>query len=98
VATDNAYVNADSAQVTPLISAAVTDVAVVNTQFVRKGQILLPLDDSDARLALAKAEAEYLKARRQFVQTSATSGSLGAQVGARDADIGQARAQLAAAE
>ena len=98
VATDNAYVNADSAQVTPLISAAVTDVAVVNTQTVRKGQVLLRLDDSDARLALAKAEAEYLKARRGFAQTAATSGSLDAQVGARDADIGQARAQLAAAE
>jgi membrane fusion protein (multidrug efflux system) len=98
VATDNAYVNADSAQVTPLVSAAVTDVLVVNTQVVRKGQVLLRLDDSDARLALAKAEAEYLKARRQFAQTSATSGSLAAQVGARDADIGQARAQLASAE
>jgi membrane fusion protein (multidrug efflux system) len=98
VETDNAYVNADSAQVTPLVSAAVTDVAVVNTQVVRKGQVLLRLDDSDARLALAKAEAEYLRARRGFNQTSATSGSLSAQVGARDADIGQAQAQLASAE
>jgi len=98
VATDNAYVSADSAQVTPLVSAAVSDVFVVNTQVVRKGQVLLRLDDSDARLALAKAEAEYLKARRGFAQTAATSGSLAAQVGARDADIGQARAQLVAAE
>jgi membrane fusion protein (multidrug efflux system) len=98
VVTDNAYVNADSAQVTPLVSAAVTDVLVVNTQVVRKGQILLRLDDSDARLALARAEAEYLKARRQFAQTAATSGSLAAQVGARNADIRQARAQLASAE
>jgi membrane fusion protein (multidrug efflux system) len=97
VVTDNAYVNADSAQVTPLVSAAVTDVLVVNTQVVRKGQILLRLDDSDARLALARAEAEYLKARRQFAQTAATSGSLAAQVGARNADIRQARAQLASA-
>jgi membrane fusion protein (multidrug efflux system) len=98
VSTDNAYVNADSAQVTPLVSAAVRAVPVVNTQVVRKGQILLQLDDSDARLALAKAEAEYLKARRQFAQTAANSGSLAAQVSARDADIGQARAQLSVAE
>lgn len=98
VETDNAYVSADSAQVTPLVSAAVTEVAVVNTQMVRKGDILLRLDDSDARLSLAKAEAEYLKARRQFSQTAANSGSLAAQVSARDADIGQARAQLASAE
>jgi membrane fusion protein (multidrug efflux system) len=98
VSTDNAYVQADSAQVTPLVSAAVVNVAVVNTQLVKKGQVLLRLDDSDARLALAKAEADYLKARRQFAQTAATSGSLAAQVGAREADIGQARAQLASAE
>jgi len=98
VSTDNAYVQADSAQVTPLVSAAVIDAPVVNTQVVRKGQILLRLDDSDARLALARAEADYAKARRQFSQTAANSGSLAAQVDARDADIGQARAQLASAE
>ena len=98
VSTDNAYVAADSAQVTPLVSAAVTDIAVVNTQIVRKGEVLLRLDDSDARLAVAKAEAEYFKARRQFSQTAANSGSLAAQINARDADIGQARAQLTTAE
>ena len=98
VSTDNAYVGADSAQVTPLISAAVVDVRVVNTQYVRKGDILLRLDDSDSRLALEKAEAAYLKARRQYAQSSATSGSLAAQVGAREADIGQAHAQLTAAQ
>jgi len=98
VSTDNAYVSADSAQVTPLVSAAVVAVPVVNTQVVHKGDVLLQLDDSDARLALAKAEAEYFKARRGFLQTAANSGSLAAQVDARDADIGQAQAQLASAE
>jgi len=98
VSTDNAYVSADSAQVTPLVSAAVVDVRVVNTQVVRKGDVLLQLDDSDAKLAVAKAEADYFKARRQFVQTAANSGSLAAQVNARSADIGQAQAQLASAE
>jgi membrane fusion protein (multidrug efflux system) len=98
VSTDNAYVSADSAQVTPLVSAAVAAVPVVNTQYVHKGDVLLRLDDSDARLALEKAEAAYLKARREYVQSSATSGSLAAQVGARQADIGQAQAQLVAAQ
>ena len=98
VATDNAYVNADSAQVTPLVSAAVAEVPVVNTQIVHKGDVLMRLDDSDARLAVAKAQAEYLKARRQFSQTAANSGSLAAQITARDADIGQASAQLAASQ
>ena len=97
VMTDNAYVNADSAQVTALVSGPVASVEVVNTQAVRRGQILFRLDDSDARLALAKAEADYLKARKLFGQTSATSSSLAAQIGARDADIGQAQAQVASA-
>jgi membrane fusion protein (multidrug efflux system) len=98
VSTDNAYVGAESAQVTPLIAAAVTEVPVVNTQYVHKGDVLLRLDDSDFKLAVEKAEAAYLKARRQYQQSSATSGSLAAQVGARTADIGQAHAQLAAAQ
>jgi len=98
VSTDNAYVSADSAQVTPLVAAAVADVPVINTQYVHKGDVLLRLDDSDARLAFERAQAAYLKARREYVQSSATSGSLAAQVGARDADIGQARAQFVAAQ
>jgi membrane fusion protein (multidrug efflux system) len=98
VSTDNAYVGADSAQVTPLVAAAVVAVPVADTQFVHRGDILLRLDDTDAKLALERAEAAYLKARREFAQTSATGGSLAAQVSAKDADIGQARAQLAAAE
>jgi membrane fusion protein (multidrug efflux system) len=98
VSTENAYVGADSAQVTPLVAAAVIDVPVVNTQYVHKGDVLLRLDDSDARLAFEKAEAAYLKARREYGQSTATSGSLAAQVGARDADIGQARAQFVAAQ
>ena len=97
VSTDNAYVSADSAQVTPLIAAAVVDVPVVNTQYVRKGDVLLKLDDSDFRLALEKADAAYLKARRQFQQSSETTGSLASQIGARQADIGHARAQADAA-
>jgi membrane fusion protein, multidrug efflux system len=98
VSTDNAYVGAESAQVTPLINAAVTQVPVVNTQVVHKGDVLLRLDDSDFKLALEKAQAAYLKARRQYQQSFATSGSLAAEVGARSADIGQARAQLVAAQ
>jgi membrane fusion protein (multidrug efflux system) len=98
VSTDNAYVSAESAQVTPLVSAAVADVPVVNTQVVHKGDVLVRLDESDGRLAVEKAEAAYLKARRQYLQSNATSGSLAAQIGARDADIGQARAQFVAAQ
>ncbi|MBO9712729.1 HlyD family efflux transporter periplasmic adaptor subunit [Sphingomonas sp.] len=98
ISTDNAYVGADSASVTPMLAAQVTTVAVSDTQQVRKGDMLVQLDDRDARVALAQAEAELAKARRQYGQTSATSAALAAQVQARDADIARARAQLVSAQ
>ena len=94
VSTDNAYVNADVAQVTPLVAAPVASVAVMNTQTVKRGDILVRLDDTDARIALAKAEADWQRVRRQFGQVIATSGALEAQVRAGDAGVGSARAQL----
>jgi len=96
--TDNAYVGADTASVTPMIAAQVLRVAVADTQSVRKGDVLIQLDDSDARIALSQAEADLAKARRQYGQTSATSAALAAQVDARNADIARARAQLVSAQ
>jgi membrane fusion protein (multidrug efflux system) len=98
ISTDNAYVGADTASVTPMVAAQVAGVAVSDTQQVKKGDILVQLDDSDAKIALAQAEADLAKARRQYGQTSATSMALAAQVQARGADISRARAQLVAAE
>jgi len=95
VSTDNAYVNAEVAQVTPLLSAQVLSVTVSDTQPVRRGDILVRLDDSNSRIAYAQAEAELARARRMFRQASATSTSLLAQVEARRADIARAEAQLA---
>jgi len=98
VTTENAYVGADTASVTPMIAAQVVSVEVGDTQAVRKGDVLVRLDDSDARIALAEAEADLAKARRQYGQTTATSTALAAQVSARDADIARARAQLSTAQ
>lgn len=98
ISTDNAYVGADTASVTPMIAAQVASVEVSDTQVVKAGQVLVRLDDADARIALAEAEAELAKARRQYGQTAATSAALAAQVSMRSADITRARAQLTAAE
>ena len=98
VSTDNAYVNAEMAQVTPLIAAQAIDVRVTDTQPVRKGDLLVRLDPTNAQIAVAQAEADLAEARRRFRQTGATSQSLSAQVSARDADIVQARAALQSAQ
>jgi len=94
VATDNAYVAAETAQITPLVAGPVAAVLVANTQMVKSGDVLLRIDDTDARLALARAEAEYLRVRRQFGQAVATSNALASQVAAGEADIERARGQL----
>ncbi|MET0546346.1 MAG: efflux RND transporter periplasmic adaptor subunit [Caulobacterales bacterium] len=62
VVTDNAYVGADVAQVTPLIGGPVRDVLVQDTQAVKRGDVLVRLDDTDASLALASAQARLAAA------------------------------------
>ncbi|EGD59711.1 multidrug resistance transmembrane efflux pump protein [Novosphingobium nitrogenifigens DSM 19370] len=98
VETDNAYVNADIAQVTPQTSGQVAQVLVDNTRIVRKGDVLVVIDPVDARIALAAAEAEYARAVRRVKQTIATGTALGAQVGEREADIRRMTAQVSIAQ
>ncbi|MDJ0278271.1 HlyD family efflux transporter periplasmic adaptor subunit [Sphingomonas sp. 2R-10] len=98
VETDNAYVGADTAQVTPMVAGQAVAVDVSDTQAVRRNDVLVRLDDSDARIAVAAAEADLAKARRAFGQTAATSTALSEQVRARAADISSARAQLESTE
>lgn len=94
VETDNAYVGADSAQVTPLVSGAVKSVLVRETQTVRAGQPLVLIDDADARITEAQSRGDLEKSRLKVAQYLATSGSLAAQLAARQTDIAHARAQL----
>lgn len=96
VHTDNAYVGADIAVVTPLVSGPVKAVLVGGTQLVKKGDILVQLDDADARVDIATAEAQLRQAEQKFRQTSAGNVSLAARLKARDADMAQAQARLGA--
>jgi membrane fusion protein (multidrug efflux system) len=98
VSTDNAYVGADVAQVTPLVSGAVTDVRVADTQPVKKGDVLVVIDPEDTRVAAEKADAQYEQAVRQVRESFATTDQLKAQLAARDADVERAKALLASAQ
>ncbi len=95
VETDNAYVGADTAQVTSLISGPVAEVRVGGTQVVRKGDILVVLDPSDARVDVATAEAALFEARQRYGQASAQVDSARARLASRGADIAQAQARVA---
>ena len=98
VSTDNAYVGAYSAEVTPLVGGPVAAVDVGDTQAVRRGQVLVRLDDTDARLALAKAEAALGAAERKVRGLMANDQGLGAQVAAQNATRAKAAAQVASAQ
>ena len=97
VETDNAYVDAATAQVTPLTAAAVVSVPVINTQAVKAGQPLVVLDSADANLALVRAEAELAQVQRRVVGYYANDDALRAEVGARAAQVASANANLARA-
>ena len=97
VSTDNAYVAAETVQITPSISGTIREVRVTDTQSVRAGDVLAVIDDTDARLALAQAQADLAKAERRVQGYLATDQSLQAQVIAREAEQNRAAAQLASA-
>ena len=98
VSTDNAYVNARMAQVTPLIAGSAIEVLVEDTQQVKAGDVLVRLDHANARIAVAQAEADLAAARRKFGQTVATNSALSAQIDTSSAGLVQAQARLRTAQ
>ena len=71
MSTDNAYTAAEVAVVTAQIDGPVAAVNVVDSQQVKHGDVLIVIDDTDAKLALRQAEADLARARAQVA--SATS-------------------------
>lgn len=98
VSTENAYVGAETASITSMVSGQVAEVLVHDTQAVKQGDILAKIDDRDAKIAVAQARAELTKAKRQYKQTAANSGALSSQIGVSDDAIRSAEAQLAQAQ
>lgn len=94
VSTDNAYAGASVAQITPQVSGSILRVPIHETQVVKAGEVLMTIDPSDARIALAKAEAEYHRAQSRVRGYFAGDVSALAQVDARSADVARAQADL----
>jgi membrane fusion protein (multidrug efflux system) len=98
ISTDNAYTAAETAAVTPAIGGIVREVRVTDTQQVRAGDVVVVLDDTDLKLALAQAEAELGRAQRRVRGYVANDKALEAQLAARSSDERRAAAQLVAAQ
>jgi len=97
VETDDAYVGAETAQVTALSPGPVAKIFVSETQGVKKGDPLVVIDDADARIAVAQAEAALGQAERKVKGYFASDTALAGQFEARQADVARADAQITAA-
>jgi membrane fusion protein (multidrug efflux system) len=91
VSTDDAYVDASSAQITPQIDGTIAAVPVNDTMHVKQGQILVVIDPSDARIAQAQAQANYNEAIRKVEQDFANTAAAAADVAAKSADVQRAK-------
>jgi membrane fusion protein (multidrug efflux system) len=98
VETEDAYVQASTAQVTALVGGPLISVAVRETQPVKKGDVLAIIDPADYRLAVDRARAELDLTERKVRQYFANDRALGAQAAARTSDIARAQAELRRAE
>jgi membrane fusion protein (multidrug efflux system) len=98
VETDDAYVGAETAQVTALSPGPVSKIFVVETQAVKTGDPLVVIDDDDARIAVAQAEAALGQAERKVKGYFASDTALAGQFNARQADVERADAQIMAAK
>ncbi len=86
ISTDDAYVQADMAFVSPKVSGYVDQVKVVENQHVKAGDPLLVIDDGDFRIAVDQAEA-------QIVTQQKSLATIDAQIEAARATQKQAEAQ-----
>ncbi len=98
VTTDNAYVGAETASITSMVTGQVAEVFTSDTKQVKKGDLLVQIDPRDAEIAVSQAQAELLKAQRQFKQTQANSTSLSSQIYVSSDAIQSATAQVAKAK
>ena len=89
--TDDAYVGGDVTVMAPRVSGLIAEVAVTDNQLVRRGDLLIRLDDRDYRAALARAEA-------MVAAQQATLANLDATQRLQQALIREAQAGIVAAD
>lgn len=97
-ATDNAFVEADTTAVSPMIDGYVVEVLVHDNETVEAGQILVRLDDADARARLAEAQANLAAVQAGVSNVDARATQEQAVISARAAAVAQARSQADLAE
>ena len=90
VSTDDAYVAATTAQITPRIDGTIASVPVRDTDHVHRGDVLATIDPSDMRLAVDQAQANLQLAQQRVTQYYANVASAAAMVTQRQGDLARA--------
>ncbi len=104
-ATDNAYVRADIAALTPRIAGEIIEVAVRDNQSVKRGDVLVRIDARDyeaklanARARVAEAEAALVTNERQQAMQAAMVDEARAGLLSAEAERGRIRKDYARAD
>lgn len=98
ISTDNAYVQADVAQITPRLQGTVSDVLVGENWWVKSGQVLVRLDPRDYEVQLAEAQAALMHAKETVDQLFAAVAVAEERKKAVQSQIQAAQAEVAAAQ
>ncbi len=94
VSTDDAYVDAPLAEITPQIDGTIQRVMVSDTQHVRRGDLLVQLDPADADLAVQQASAAHEQAVRRVEQYLANVSAAEANVAGKESNLKRAETAL----
>ncbi len=93
--TDDAYVGGNVVQVTPQVGGTVLAIHTDDTELAQVGSPLVDLDQADAKVALASAEAQLAQTVRQVRTLFVNNNALASNVTARAAELDRARSDLA---
>ena len=89
--TDDAYVAGNRVPVMAEAEGTVTAILADETSEVQQGQVLVRLDDTDAKVALQEAEAKLAATVRHVEQLYATDKQLASRAAAQQATLSQHR-------
>lgn len=92
--TDDAYVAGNQVQIMAQVSGSVNKVWFDDTDYVKKGDVLVSLDKTDAQQAFEKAQTELATSVRQVHQQMINAKQYQAAIALRQTALDQAQADL----
>ncbi|WP_164502627.1 efflux RND transporter periplasmic adaptor subunit, partial [Xanthomonas perforans] len=93
--TDDAYVQGNQVQITPMVGGTVVSIGAEDGMRVERGQLLVQLDPADTEVALQQAEANLAKTVRQVRGLYRTVEGAQAELSAREVTLRSARSDFA---